>query len=244
MISRFHYPSALPDRGEVELPPALAHHALRVLRLRDGEQIVLFDGAGGEYAARLLSRGKKAFAVLGQHSCPARESSLPLVLVQALAAGDKMDWVVQKAVELGVSAIQPVRAERSLLRLEGARAARRREHWQQIAIAACEQSGRNHVPPVAEILSLPEWLANAGPGTAFVLTPGTEHALGSGPQPRGTVQLMIGPEGGWSAAELATCERAGCIASSLGPRVLRTETAGLAAVSVLQACWGDFRAST
>ncbi|ATE60872.1 16S rRNA (uracil(1498)-N(3))-methyltransferase [Thauera sinica] len=242
MISRFHFPQPLPHEGEIELPEAVAHHAARVLRLADGDPLVLFDGLGGEVEARLLLRGRAAFAELCRYREPRRESPLRLVLVQALATGDKMDWIVQKAVELGVAGVQPIQAERSVLRLAGERAEKRRAHWQQVAVSACEQSGRNRVPEVGMPMPLANWLA-AGQAQAlcYVLAPdGGEAAFGTGPRPAAGVQLMIGPEGGWTAHELAACRAAGCIAVGLGPRVLRTETAGLAAIAVLQARWGDF----
>ncbi|MBS0551149.1 MAG: 16S rRNA (uracil(1498)-N(3))-methyltransferase, partial [Proteobacteria bacterium] len=145
----------------------------------------------------------------------------------------------QKAVELGVSAIQPIQAERSVLRLAGERADKRRAHWQQVAVSACEQSGRNRVPEVAAPLPLAQWLGRGSGAVRYVLSPGGESSLGTGPSPDAEVQLMIGPEGGWTEHELAACSAAGCVAVGLGPRVLRTETAGLAAIAVLQARWGD-----
>ena len=240
MISRFFFPHSLPPQGTVALPEALAHHAAKVLRLRHGDAIVLFDGAGGEVAARLVAQGRSWFAELGAHSAPLRESPLALTLVQALASGDKMDWIVQKAVELGAAALQPVQAERSVLRLAGERAVRRVEHWRQVAVAACEQSGRNRVPQVGDIAPLRDWLGTAPAGQRLVLAPGEGLRLGELARPQGAVELLVGPEGGWSEAELAACRAAGCVALSLGPRVLRTETAGLAALAAMQALWGDF----
>lgn len=240
MISRFHFPAPLPAVGELALPEALAHHAVRVLRLADGDPLVLFDGCGDEIAAHLQLRGKTAFAVLGERSSPQRESPLQLVLVQALATGDKMDWIVQKAVELGVAAIQPIQAERSVLRLSGERMEKRLAHWRQIIVAACEQSGRNLLPRIEAPLALTGWLQASRGATRYMLAPGGASGFGSLPRPTGPVQLMIGPEGGWTAAELAACAAAGCTPIGLGPRVLRTETAGLAAIAALQACWGDF----
>ena len=219
MISRFHFPGVLPEGGELALPDELAHHALRVLRLRDGESVILFDGKGDEVAAQLSVRGKAGFALLGERRHVNRESPLQVVLVQALAASDKMDWVVQKAVELGVSAIQPVQAERSVLRLSAERAEKRLVHWRQVAVSACEQSGRNCIPEVRALQGLASWLAAHRDGSCHVL---------------------VGPEGGWTDSELAACDAAGCRRVTLGPRVLRTETAGLVALAVLQARWGDF----
>ncbi len=240
MISRFHFPGCLPSGGEVALPEALAHHALRVLRLRDGESVVLFDGGGGEVEARLAVRGKAVFAQLGKARAVERESPLRIVLVQALASGDKMDWVVQKAVELGAQAVQPVQAERSVLRLAGDRADKRVAHWQQVAVAACEQCGRNRVPEVRALQALPAWLAAHREAVVVVLAPDGGAGLAAVPVPEGTIHLAVGPEGGWSDAELAAFDAAGARRLSLGPRILRTETAGLAALAALQARWGDF----
>ena len=240
MISRFFYPLPLPASGETQLPEALAHHAARVLRLRDGDPVILFDGTGGEMPAVLRLRGKQCFAELQARRKVERESPLRLVLVQALASGDKMDWIVQKAVELGVAAVVPVQAERSVLRLAGERAAKRVEHWQQVAVSACEQSGRNRVPLVAPISGLRDYLALPFQGRRLVLDPAATQRLLDVGRPEGEVHLLIGPEGGWSDDELAACRSAGCAGMGLGPRVLRTETAGLAAVAALQTVWGDF----
>ncbi|THF62365.1 16S rRNA (uracil(1498)-N(3))-methyltransferase [Pseudothauera nasutitermitis] len=241
MISRFFFPEELPAAGEVALPEALAHHAVRVLRLRDGEPLVLFDGRGGETSARLSVRGRQCFAVLGERSAVERESPLDLVLAQGLAGGDKMDWIVQKATELGVAGVVPLAAERSVIRLAGERAAKRVAHWRQVVVAACEQSGRNRVPEVAGIQPLEAWLAGAHDVRKLVLAPGGGRRTRELAPPAAgeRVVLMVGPEGGWTDAELAACLRAGAEAMSLGPRVLRTETAGLAALAALQALWGD-----
>ncbi|MFB1031813.1 MAG: 16S rRNA (uracil(1498)-N(3))-methyltransferase [Thauera sp.] len=240
MISRFHFPDRLPAGGEVALPDALAHHALRVLRLRDGEAVVLFDGSGGEVEARLAVRGKAVFAQLGEARAVERESPLRIVLVQALASGDKMDWVVQKAVELGAHAVQPVQAERSVLRLAGERADKRVAHWQQVAVAACEQCGRNRVPEIRPLQALAPWLGAHRDAPNYVLAPGGAAGFADEPEPKDVVHLLVGPEGGWSEVEIAAFDAAGCRPVRLGPRVLRTETAGLAAVAALQARWGDF----
>lgn len=222
------------------MPEAVSHHALRVLRLTDGDPLVLFDGTGGEVAARLDIRGKRGFAVLGERRSISRESPLEIVLVQSLASGDKMDWIIQKAVELGVTEVVPVQAERSVLRLAGERAQKRQAHWQQVVVAACEQCGRNRVPEVAPVQTLGAYFQGWGDVSRVVLAPGAARSLGAMSPPEGSIHVLIGPEGGWSEAELAACQTAGAIALGLGPRVLRTETAGLAAVAAIQARWGDF----
>ena len=240
MISRFFFPEPLPAHGEVDLPDALAHHATRVLRLAHGTDVVLFDGSGGERMARLQISGRQCRVALGPALMVERESPLSVVLVQALASADKMDWVMQKAVELGVTAVVPLAAERSVLKLSGERAQRRLAHWQQVVIAACEQSGRNRVPLVQPVTSLATYLHARQDAVRWVLAPGVGAPLKTMECPRSTLHLLVGPEGGWSEAELALCDGAGCVPVTLGPRVLRTETAGLAAMAALQALWGDF----
>lgn len=239
MISRFFFPDVLPAEGVVRLPEALAHHATRVLRLAPDDPLVLFDGRGGEVRARLQGRGREWFAALTSRDPVDRESPHRLVLVQALASGDKMDWIVQKVVELGVAAVIPVETQRTVLRLAGDRAARRVAHWQQIAVSACEQSGRNRVPEVGAIVPLGTYLANHRETDKLLLVPQAGAALRSLPPPCDLRHLMVGPEGGWSDDELAACMTAGCVAIKLGPRVLRTETAGLAALAAAQVLWGD-----
>ena len=239
--SRFFFPESLPQGGEIRIPDPLAHHATRVLRMRDGDALTLFDGEGGEVAAHLQARGKTWWAVLGDHTLVERESPLDLVLVQSLASGDKMDWVVQKAVELGVTTIVPVESERSVAKLSGERALRRVEHWRQVAVAACEQSGRNRVPAIEAVVGIRDYLATPrAPHCKLVCAPGAEVRLQQLERPMVPVHMLIGPEGGWSDSELAAARVAGCVAVALGPRVLRTETAGVAALSAMQALWGDF----
>ena len=241
MVSRFFSPEPLPQGDCFELPDALAHHAVRVLRLSAGARIVLFDGCGGEVEAVLEGQGKRWSARLLERCATERESPLQVVLVQALASADKMDWVVQKAVELGVSEVVPVRAARSVLKLTGERAEKRVAHWREVAVSACEQSGRNRVPQVADIVDLRDYLAQTRSGPQrLILDPVGGRRLADLGRPEAFCHLLIGPEGGWSEEELAACRAAGCTGVTLGPRVLRTETAGLAALAALQALWGDF----
>ena len=240
MNPRFFCPDGLLPASDMPLPAAVAHHAERVLRLAVGDPVTLFDGQGGECAASILAFGREALARLGPRLAIECESPLQITLVQALASGDKMDWIVQKAVELGVAAVQPVAAERSVLKLAGERADKRVAHWQQVAVAACEQSGRNRVPVVGEILPLAKYLARPFDGTRLILAPGADGALARKARPSRPLAILIGPEGGWSPAELDLAARAGCAPLALGPRVLRTETAGLAALAAMQTVWGDF----
>ncbi len=239
-IPRFFLPLPIPAGDCAELPAALAHHATRVLRLRDHADIVLFDGSGIEVTARLSIQGKTCRAELLERRQVSRESPLRTVLVQALASGEKMDWIVQKAVELGVTAVMPVSAERCVPRLSGERAEKRLAHWRHIAIAACEQSGRNHIPQIAPLLPLQAYLETHAQAERLILSPHDGIRLAALPEPRGAIHILIGPEGGWTDEELNACRRAGCVSVSLGPRVLRTETAGLAMLAALHARWGDF----
>lgn len=241
MISRFFCPGPLQAGADIALPREVAHHAERVLRLAVGDEVVLFDGGGAEFAARLIALGPQARAAITTRREPARESPLLLTLVQALASGDKMDWVIQKAVELGVAAVIPVAAERSVLKLSGERADKRLAHWRQVVVAACEQCGRNRMPEVAEVLPLGRYLAAHRHGVLrLVLDPLGGQRLADLARPAGPVHLLIGPEGGWSDAELAATRAAACSPVRLGPRVLRTESAGLAVIAALQTLWGDF----
>lgn len=244
MIPRFFCPPQLHAQRVVGLPEAAAHHALRVLRLHAGDPVVLFDGEGGEYAGRLVEAGRAVRVELGAWRDIERESPLRITLAQALPAGDKMDWIVQKAVELGAARIVPLAAARSVVRLAGERAARRVEHWRQVAVSACEQCGRNRVPEVLPVLDLRRWLAGLAQeqgetdGLRLLLSPGAGRRLGEA-SPQGGVVLLIGPEGGLTDDEAAAAAACGFRAASLGPRILRTETAGLAALAALAALHGD-----
>lgn len=246
MIPRFHCPFPLSPGAQVELPAQAAHHALKVLRMRVGEHVTLFDGNGGEWLAEILGGGGPARVALLRHDEREAESPLQVTLAQALPAGDKMDWVVEKCVELGVTAIQPLAAKRSVIRLSAERMERRVAHWNAIAAAACEQCGRNRVPCVAPVLDLPQYLGRAtmqnGPQHALrlILAPGAETPLGALERPAGPVVLMVGPEGGWEEGELVAAQAAGFRPLRLGARILRTETAGAGALAALQGRWGDF----
>ena len=242
MIPRFFCPFPLHPGATVELAATAAHHALKVLRVGAGDTAILFDGRGGQWLATLNPAGKTLRATLSVFADIDCEPPLALTLAQALPAGDKMDLVVQKAVELGVGRIQPLVAKRSLIRLSGERAERRVEHWRNIAVAACEQSGRNRVPAVEAILDLPQYLGVAARenGLGFVCAPGATGSLRDLAAPTVPVSLLIGPEGGFEEGELLAARAAGFQAIGLGPRVLRSETAGLGAVAAMMALWGDW----
>jgi 16S rRNA (uracil1498-N3)-methyltransferase len=239
---RFYCREAMAPGAHIELPEPVARHAIRVLRLPPGAPIVLFDGRGGEYEARIerIERDRVVAALGGWHDVE-RESPLEVTLVQAVQAGEKMDLTVQKAVELGVSHIVPVASRRSVARLAGERAARRVAHWQGVAAAACEQCGRNQVPQVAPLEKLEFWLARpAGNELRLILAPDAGQSLVDLP-PAERVQLLVGAEGGLDPQEILAAGQVGFKAVGLGPRILRTETVGLAALAAMQALWGDFR---
>lgn len=239
---RFYCREALAPGAHIDLPEPVARHAVRVLRLPPGAEIVLFDGRGGEYEARIERIEKdRVVAALGVWHDVERESGLKVTLVQAVQAGEKMDYTVQKAVELGVSHIVPVYSRRSVIRLAGERAARRVAHWQGVAAAACEQCGRNQVPQLAPLEKLESWLARPADGALrLILAPDGEVDLVDLP-PAQNVQMLIGAEGGLDPQEIIAARQVGFIAVRMGPRILRTETAGLAALAAMQALWGDFR---
>jgi 16S rRNA (uracil1498-N3)-methyltransferase len=235
---RFHCPFALSPNARIELPDAIAHHAVRVLRLRDGDTLVLFDGQGGEYPATLRVAGKSVHAELGAHEPREAELAGGMTLVQGLPSGDKMDWIVEKAVELGVQRLVPIAAQRSVLQLNGERQDKRLAHWRRIAVAASEQCGRNRLMRIEPLATLANWLAAPADGQRLLCHPEDgmplKEALG-GMRGMRAVALLVGPEGGWSDAELAAARQAGAVCASFGPRVLRTETAGLALIAATSA---------
>jgi 16S rRNA (uracil1498-N3)-methyltransferase len=223
------------------LPDTVLRH-VQVLRLKVGDTLTLFNGQGGEYPATLTLLEKRAATVtLGDFADVSRESRLEIGLVQAVASGEKMDFILQKGVELGISAFQPVLSERSVVRLSGERAEKRIARWQEIVISACEQSGRNLVPTVAPLLDYSDWLKTPQPdATRLILSPQGSTRLASLAAAPSKVWLMVGPEGGLSDAEEAAAIAAGWQPLKLGERILRTETAALAAVAALQTVWGDY----
>lgn len=228
----------LATGAELVLPPGPARH-VQVLRLQPGDPLILFDGRGGEWEARVHAMGRSEVAVsVGTHRPVERELPLAVTLAVAMPANDRMDFVVEKAAELGVAALQPLVAERSVLRLAGERADKRRAHWQSVAVAAAEQSGRTRVPQVAPVRPLADWLAGLAPaqppGTRWMLSlePGAQP-LAAQALPRGTLTVLSGPEGGLSEAECRAARAAGHVPVDLGPRVLRADTAPLAVLAWL-----------
>lgn len=243
-LTRVHVQAPLAVGARLALPEAAAGHLLRVLRLAPGDACVLFNGDGHDYAARILTAGRRdADVEITAAQRVDNESPLRITLLQALARGEKMDWILQKATELGVAAIVPASSERSEVRLDAERADKRLAHWRSVVISACEQSGRACVPGVAAAQTLPRAVAALPPGTQrYLLDPeATTSASALALTAATECVLAIGPEGGWSPRDLDDLAAAGFIGLRLGPRVLRTETAGLAAIAALQAGYGDLR---
>jgi 16S rRNA (uracil1498-N3)-methyltransferase len=240
-VARFHTEAALRAGGVSVLPEAAAHHAVHVLRLRPGDEVTLFNGRGGEYAGRIAAADRLRVSVdVLQHRPIERESPLAVTLVQAVSAGEKMDFTVQKATELGVAALQPVIAARSTGRVGGERAELKRAHWRRVVVAACEQCGRNRIPEVLPVLPLGEYCrAPVGAGARLLLSPLVVTGLRAA-RLDGAIALAAGPEAGFTAEEEAMFVEAAFVPVRLGPRVLRTETAALAALAALHALAGDF----
>ena len=243
---RFCCAVRLVPGSSADLPEAAARHAVRVLRLRIGDQLALFDGSGGEYACRIARIEPRRVTVdVLEWQAIEREAPLAITLIQALQSGDKMDMTVQKAVELGVARIVPVASRRSVVRLDGERALRRLEHWRDVVVAACEQCGRNRLPEVAGLEGLASWLVRSrAPGAVrLMLAPDAGSTLEclAPPAPGAPLEVLIGAEGGLDPEEMHLAATAGFVPVRLGPRVLRTETAGLAALAAIQCLWGDFR---
>ncbi len=240
---RFYCPPPLSSGATFELPPEAAHHASRVLRLRVGDAVQIFDGLGHALDAKIYSiKGKHVVLHELQTCMDGAESPLRIVLAQAMSSSEKMDWVVQKATELGVTEIQPVHAQRSVARLSGPRAEKRTAHWRGIAIAASEQCGRNRLPHVHAPLELSAWLEQARqlPGSKFILLPEGVNMLHKQPPPQECATLLVGPEGGFGESEMQLAQQMGFVPIRLGARTLRTETAALAGIAALQTLWGDF----
>lgn len=243
-VTRVHVDMPLASGSELELPDGPAGHLVRVLRLRAGDGFVLFNGDGHDFDATVLSADKRTVRVrVGGGRPVERESPLRVVLLQGVARGEKMDLILQKATELGVAEVVPLFSERSEVKLDGARADKRVAHWRSVVAAACEQSWRARVPPVATPRNLAAVLETLSPGgLRLLLDPDGTLALPAlQPIPDEPVLLAIGPEGGWSCRDRQQLLGEGFKGVRLGPRILRTETAGLAAIAALQACYGDLR---
>lgn len=240
-MPRFHCPFPLTVGAVISLPDHIAHH-VHVLRLESGDSLTLFNGEGGEYTATLTAIEKKRASAEVKTFSP-REAELPyaVTLAQALPEGTKMDWIIEKAVELGATAIQPIAAQRCVVRVSAERMPKKMTHWQGIIAAAAEQCGRNRLPHLAEPADFHQWVAQQNLHRRILLTPRAEQSLSAWAHhhPPQTVALLIGPEGGFTEQEENAALGQGVLALSMGPRVLRTETAGLAAITALNAVWGE-----
>lgn len=239
-MPRFYCPLPLAIGALLDLPDACAHHIF-VLRLNVGDSIQLFNGEGGAYVATLTLVSKKQVSAEIKVFLP-QDVELPyaLTLAQALPEASKMDWIIEKAIELGAGGIQPLAAQRCVVKLSSERAEKKQAHWQGIIESATEQCGRNRLAHLADLMDLQKWLGQQDMHKRILLSPRAEQSLADWArhQPQQAVTLMIGPEGGFSEVEEQLAIRHGALAMSMGPRVLRTETAGLAAITILNAAWG------
>jgi 16S rRNA (uracil1498-N3)-methyltransferase len=240
-LTRVFVDSPLVPDADLNLPAAAANHVGRVLRLREGAVIVAFDGSGHDYRCEILSvKGDDVRVRVGARASGLPESPLRITLVQAVSRGERMDWTLQKATELGVGTIVPVLSSRNVVRLDERQAGRKLRHWQAIVAGACEQCGRSRVPEIRPPQELSRFLASSSrEGQRLVLSPTGPASLAGLTSVGSRVELLIGPEGGLDDGELERAAASGYVPVQLGPRVLRTETAGIVALTVLQALWGD-----
>lgn len=235
---RFFHPETLRPMSRTSLSEAVAHHATRVLRLESGSEIVLFDGTGGEYEAKLLVQGRHVQAETGAHKAVERELQGRIVLLQGMASGSKMELVVEKAVELGVSELYPIAAERSVLRLEGQRMTKRLEQWRALVRAASEQCGRNRLMQIHAPAPLRDIFGRLQGHMLFCDPDGDTSLKESLAGLDGQLCLFVGPEGGWAPAEIGLAQDRGLRGIRFGKRILRTETAGIALVAASTALLG------
>ena len=246
---RIYCPSPLAEGATVTLPESAARHLGKALRMGPGDPIRIFDGAGREHEALLIEGGPGVRARIGASLTPLPESRLGITLIQGISRGERMDFVIQKATELGVTRIVPVQTARSVVRLDGERARRRQRHWQAVAASACEQCGRSVLPEVelprtlADAVAVAETRSDAPPMMRLMPDRAAPDIRSLRPPEAGSVSLLIGPEGGLDPDEKALASQSGFVAVGLGPRVLRTETAALVAVAACQLLWGDLSAS-
>lgn len=237
---RIYSAAALSSGLRTELDDQAFAHLIRVLRMNDGDPVRLFNGDGHEYAGQLCNVQKKSASVLvGDILRSEADTPLKLQLGQVVSKGDRMDFTIQKATELGISDITPLWSERCEVRLKGERLDKKMEHWQKVAISACEQSGRNRIPTIHQPQYFADWAKNNNADVRLLLHPHRQKPLRDYPQPA-SVALLVGPEGGFSEQEVEMAMSSGFAGLTLGPRILRTETAALAALSVFQFQWGDF----
>lgn len=242
-VNRIFVDGPLKSGAQVALPSAGAYHVARVLRMREGAPLRVFDGAGSEFQAEIARvDGDAVTVLLGAAAQAQAESALRITLIQGVSRSERMDWALQKATELGVNAIAPVLTARSVVRLDSKQAEKKQAHWRGIVIGACEQCGRSRIPTVSPPMSLRDYFANVRKdGMRLVLSPSAPGSLAGIASLPSKVDLLIGPEGGLEDDELVAAQKAGFMPVRLGPRVLRTETAAVVALSVMQALWGDLQ---
>ncbi|MDF2691385.1 MAG: rsmE [Gammaproteobacteria bacterium] len=239
-LNRVYQNQALSEGQSLQLDAEASNHLANVLRMREAEKLIVFNGEGDEYLCSVISAQKKSMTVLLESKQTVlRESPLFIHLAQAVAKGDKMDLIIQKAVELGANAITPILTERSNVKLDSERFDKKMQHWQKVAISACEQCGRNVVPQVNAPLSLTKFIEHHEAELKLILHPGNGQNLSTLSTPIASLIIMIGPEGGFAEQEISLAQSRNYIKLNLGPRILRTETAPLAAISILQSKWGD-----
>ncbi|NOI03360.1 16S rRNA (uracil(1498)-N(3))-methyltransferase [Vibrio kanaloae] len=239
-VPRIHHPERIHQLGSLALGEDAAGHVGRVLRMKEGQEVLLFDGSGAEFPATIIEVSKKNVTVhVTERIERSSESPLDLHLGQVISRGDKMEFTIQKSVELGVNTITPLISERCGVKLDTKRFEKKLAQWQKIAIAACEQCGRNTVPVIRPIMQLEEWCSETSEALKLNLHPRAKYSINTLPEPISKVRLLIGPEGGLSAEEISMTEQYKFEETLLGPRVLRTETAALTAITALQVRFGD-----
>lgn len=241
--NRFYHSENLELKLVVELGAQTHIHATKVLRLKVGDQFALFNGDGFDYVVKVIeiSKHKTSVEIINKYEVN-HESPLKITLAQGIAAGDKMDWVIQKTVELGIESIQPLFTERSIVKLDRERADKKLEHWRTVAISACEQTGRAIIPEILSPLTLSQWLSaqQKKNNLKLILTPSKAQNINQLEKPSSSIDFMVGPEGGFSDKEMALALNSAFIPINFGQRILRTETASIVALSIMQNLWGDF----
>lgn len=238
-IPRIYQAGPLTLGQKLELDKTAAHHLTRVLRMQDNDKLIIFNGEGGEFNAHIGLQGKQVYAQLDQFNDRDPESHLNITLLQGISKGERMDICIQKAVELGVKKIVPVISQRTVVNIKGERSDRKLQHWQGIIINACEQSGRTRIPQLIEPLKLDDALALSSLGFKLTLSPDADTGLPELTTTTNDIALLIGPEGGLTTQEIRQAQSHGFQTVRMGPRILRTETAAIAAITALQVLRGD-----
>lgn len=241
MSPRIHLPIPLRVGETLTLPVEAVRHVVQALRMQAGEGFIAFNGEGGEYHCTLTAAGKSAQARVERFDPVSRESPLAVTIAQCISKGERMDYAMQKAAELGAARVVPVISARCVVRVDAERWEKKREHWQGVLVSAAEQCGRTRLPVLGPVLMLAEWLKTDDSRLKLVMEPEASLRLHQLAPPAGAVSLLVGPEGGLAAEEVAQAVAAGATAVAVGPRILRTETAGIAVLAALQAQWGDWR---